>query len=42
MRGHPAVLYFASDITERKTLEQQLAQAQKMEGSPTISTTSSM
>ena len=29
--GRPAVLYFSSDITERKTLEQQFAQAQKME-----------
>ena len=29
--GRPVVLYFASDITERKTLEQQFAQAQKME-----------
>ena len=27
----PAVLYFSSDITERKTLEEQFAQAQKME-----------
>ncbi|MGO9412013.1 MAG: two-component system sensor histidine kinase NtrB, partial [Spirochaetia bacterium] len=27
----PAVLYFSSDITERKALEQQFAQAQKME-----------
>ena len=29
--GRPAVLYFSSDITERKTLERQFAQAQKME-----------
>ena len=29
--GRPAVLYFSSDITERKTLEQQFAQSQKME-----------
>jgi len=29
--GRPAVLYFSFDITGRKTLEQQFAQAQKME-----------
>jgi PAS domain S-box-containing protein len=29
--GRPAVLYFASDVTERKNLEEQFAQAQKME-----------
>ncbi len=29
--GRPAILYFSSDVTERKTLEEQFAQAQKME-----------
>jgi len=29
--GRPAVLYFLSDVTERKVFEEQLAQAQKME-----------
>ena len=29
--GRPAVLYFSSDITERKTLEERFAQSQKME-----------
>jgi two-component system, cell cycle sensor histidine kinase and response regulator CckA len=29
--GRPAVLYFTSDVTERKRLEEQFAQAQKME-----------
>jgi PAS domain S-box-containing protein len=29
--GRSAVLYFSSDVTERKNLEQQFAQAQKME-----------
>jgi len=30
--GRPAVLYFSSDITERRALEEQFVQAQKMEG----------
>jgi two-component system, cell cycle sensor histidine kinase and response regulator CckA len=29
--GRPAVLYFSSDVTERKALEEQFVQAQKME-----------
>lgn len=29
--GRPAVLYFSSDVTERKRLEEQFAQVQKME-----------
>ena len=29
--GRPAVLYFTSDVTEKKRLEERLAQAQKME-----------